>query len=67
MELKIKNRLDSLLIQNGYVLDFSDKTFENFVLKSVDEDINNEKYLILGTSKGKRLKSFWKMPKNQKL
>lgn len=67
MELKIKNRLDSLLIQNGYVLDFSDKTFENFVLESVDEDINNEKYLILGASKGKRLKSFWKNAEKQKI
>ena len=59
-ELKIKNRMDKLFIVDGYVLDFSNNSFQNFVLESVDEDIYDEKYSEFGDSKGNRLRGFWK-------
>ncbi|UUV16968.1 abortive infection family protein [Fusobacteria bacterium ZRK30] len=59
-DLKIKNRMDKLFIEGGYVLDFSNNSFQNFVLESVDEDIYDEKYDGFGGSKGNRLKGFWK-------
>ena len=45
----------------GYVLDFSDRTFSELVLGSVDIDIHSDKYMIDGTSKAKKLRAFWKI------
>jgi len=62
--------LDKKLIENllvgspGYVLDFSDKTFQDFVLDSVQIDIEQDKYKDVGTSKAKRLRSFWRQESN---
>jgi hypothetical protein len=44
-------------MRSGYVLDFSDHTFSEFFRSTVRVDIDNLKYG--GTSKGKRLRSFW--------
>lgn len=59
-ELKINNRMDKLFIKDGYVLDFNNSSFKNFVLESVKEDIFDEKYDGFGGSKGNRLRGFWK-------
>src|SRR3954463_11050656 len=44
---------------SGYVLNFSDRTFGEFVSEAVDIDIHNEKYTAEGTSKAKKLRTFW--------
>lgn len=45
----------------GYVLNFSDRTFGEFVFEAVDRDIHNEKYKTVGTSKANKLRTFWKV------
>lgn len=44
-------------MSTGYVLDFSNTTFRNFVKESIDIDIYDDKYSLLGTSKANRLRS----------
>ena len=44
-------------MSTGYVLDFSNTTFRNFVNESIDIDIYDDKYSLLGTSKANRLRS----------
>ena len=54
--------LESFLeMGSGYVLDFSNETFEEFVLESVDIEIYSEEYRFKGTSKANRLRAFWKI------
>lgn len=51
--------LDDLFeMSNGYVLNFSDRTFTQFFVEELNVDINDSTYLKNGTSKGKRLKCF---------
>lgn len=52
--------LEGLLgMATGYVLNFSDRTFALFVHDSVGLNIDDAKYSSSGTSKAKRLRSFW--------
>lgn len=44
----------------GYVSDFSDRTFREFVLEKTGIDISTESYEESGTSKANRLRTFWK-------
>lgn len=53
-----------LCMGSGYVLDFSNRTFEEFVRDNTGYEIYDEKYSIEGDSKGKRLRSFWKIESN---
>ncbi len=46
---------------SGYVLNFSDRTFGEFVFEAVGRDIHNEKYKAGGTSKANKLRTFWKI------
>ena len=57
-KLKLEKILES---QNGpgYILNFSDRTFDDFVLSNSKKDISEEKYRRLGTSKANRLRAFW--------
>jgi len=50
-----------LVMENGYVLDFSDRTFAAFVGDAVGIDINDEKYSVVGSSKANRLRQFIKL------
>jgi hypothetical protein len=50
--------LDGLLNQGGYVLDFSNARFAEFVQESTGRDIYDAKYANKGTSKGNRLRGF---------
>jgi len=43
----------------GYVLDFSNRTFQDFILNATNKDIYLEKYAVSGTSKANRLRVFW--------
>lgn len=48
-------------MSSGYVLNFSDRTFGEFVFETVGIDIHEEKYTTEGTSKAKKLRTFWKL------
>jgi hypothetical protein len=50
-----------LEMKSGYVLDFSDRTFQNFVGEAVNLDIENEKYHYSSNSKANRLRQFIKV------
>lgn len=43
----------------GYILDFSDRTFQDFVLTSTGKGIGSETYAVNGVSKANRLRTFW--------
>lgn len=45
---------------SGYVLDFSDRTFSDFVGEAVELDIHSERFKTEGGSKAKKLRALWK-------
>jgi hypothetical protein len=47
-------------MEGGYVLNFSDRTFGEFVAEATERDIHSEKYTAGGTSKANKLRTFWK-------
>ena len=53
-----KRVLERLFDRDGYVLDFSNRTFSEFFLEN-GVNIDEEKYLKYGSSKMKRLRAFW--------
>jgi hypothetical protein len=60
-----KRKLERLLgMSTGYVINFSDRTFSEFVEEHTGRDINDESYNDKGTSKANRLRSFWKLESN---
>ena len=51
-------------MSRGYVLDFSDRTFGEFVMDAVGLDIHSDKYTTGGTSKtskANRLRALWQL------
>lgn len=44
---------------SGYVCDFSNRTFADFVLENTGVDIADEKYALASGSKANRLRAFW--------
>jgi hypothetical protein len=55
-----KNKLENLLgMKSGYVLDFSDRTFQEFIIDSIGIDIYEVKYNYRSGSKANRLRGFW--------
>jgi hypothetical protein len=46
---------------SGYVLNFSDPKFGEFVRETVGINIDDERYCADGTSKAKKLRTFWKL------
>jgi hypothetical protein len=60
-----KIKLEKLLgMGNGYVLNFSNKTMQEFFLEHVNKDIYSESYSFKGDSKAKRLRAFWDVESN---
>jgi hypothetical protein len=53
-----------LEMKSGYVMDFSDSTFQEFVVETVGLDIDNEKYHYASNSKANRLRQFIKVESN---
>lgn len=51
-------------MQHGYILDFSNRTFQEFVAGSVERDIYDKKYDYASGSKANRLRGFWKEEPN---
>lgn len=61
-----KMKLEKLLQMNGgYVLDFSNDSFQRFIYENSGIDIYNDRYLEFGNSKANRLRCFWKKESNQ--
>lgn len=57
-----KNYLETLFEMNtGYVLDFSNQTFYEFIKNITNIDIHDIKYQIYGSSKAKKLRVFWQI------
>lgn len=48
----------------GYVLDFSNRTFQEFIADAVRKDIEDQKYNYASCSKANRLRQFWKIEPN---
>lgn len=56
-----KIKLEKLFgMRSGYVCDFSDRMFGDFVLESTGVDVYTEEYAQGGTSKANRLRTFWR-------
>lgn len=64
------NRIDSIKLEKifemseGYVLDFSNSTFRNFIFETLNIDIYDSNFEDKGTSKANRLRTFWKKETN---
>jgi hypothetical protein len=57
-----RNSLEKYLgMEGGYVLKFSERTFGEFVFEAVGVDIHSERYTTDGTSKARKLRTFWKL------
>lgn len=52
-------------MQGGYVLEFSNSKFQQFIFNNFKIDIYNTKYSIYGDSKANRLRAFWNIENNQ--
>lgn len=60
-----KKQLEDLFdMGGGYVLDFSNRTFQDFVADAVRRDIEDDKYNFASCSKANRLRHFWKVESN---
>jgi hypothetical protein len=60
-----KRRLEvALRMQSGYLLDFNDRTFAEFVFEAVKLDVSNARYASKGTSKANRLRAVWELESN---
>lgn len=63
-----KIKLEKLLeMESGYVLDFSNRTFAEFIQDNLDIDIYDEKYNYHSGSKANTLRAFWKKEDNLKV
>ena len=61
-----KRQFEQLLgMATGYVLDFSDRTFAEFVLDATGRDPDDAKYKDHGDSKANRLRGFWATEPNR--
>lgn len=49
---------------SGYVIDFSNRTLEEFVLESTGKEIYDEKYEFNSGSKANRMRAFWDIESN---
>ena len=60
-KLKLEKLFD---MGSGYVLDFSNRTFQEFILDNCGIDIYDEKYAYQSGSKANRLRAFWNEESN---
>tara|TARA_R110002072_G_scaffold110586_1_gene238387 strand:+ start:135 stop:968 length:834 start_codon:yes stop_codon:yes gene_type:complete len=60
-----KKNLEALLgMSTGYVMDFSDRTFKDFIGELIGVDIFDKKYDFASGSKANRMRAFWKVEPN---
>ena len=48
-------------MSSGYVLDFSDRTFSEFVMGAVGLDIRSDKYTTEGMSQASKVRALWRL------
>lgn len=62
LNMRDKRVLEEFLGRGSvYVLNFSDRTFGEFVQEAVDIEIHSDEYTIHGSSKAKKLRAFWEI------
>lgn len=66
LNFKEKQLFEKLFDRGGYVLDFSNRTFQEF-FRDFNIDIYSDKYQLYGDSKMKRLRAFWEVEPNAKV
>lgn len=54
-------------MKGGYVMDFSNQTFSEFIYDVTRVEIYDEKYSTYGDSKAKRLRAFWDLESNYRV
>src|SRR6266568_5483624 len=60
-----KRKLEQLLgMESGYVLDFTNRTFAEFVADSTGRNIYDPRYDYASGSKANRLRAFWQREEN---
>jgi len=60
-----KRKLEKVFsMHGGYVIDFTNQSFQNYIQNTIGINIYAEKYSEYGDSKAKRLKSLWKNENN---
>ncbi|MBL7965975.1 MAG: abortive infection family protein [Prolixibacteraceae bacterium] len=59
--IKLERLLD---MSSGYVLDFSNSSFESFIIENTGFEIYDEKYGQNSGSKANRLRAFWRIESN---
>ncbi|MEK3806691.1 abortive infection family protein [Bacillus sp. FSL H8-0547] len=60
-----RTKLEKIMgMSSGYVLNFSNRTFQNFIIEHVNREIYEDKYAFEGDSKAKRLRAFWIIESN---
>ena len=65
LSLQDKRYLERMLeMEGGYVLDFSNRTFHNFIYDSTKFNIEEERFYVDGESKARRLRAFWNLESN---
>lgn len=60
-KLKLENLFE---MSGGYVLDFSNRTFQEFIVENAQRDIYDSKYAYGSGSKANRLRAFWEKESN---
>ena len=65
LSLQDRRYLERMLeMEGGYVLDFSNRTFHNFIYDSTKFNIEEERFYVDGESKARRLRAFWNLESN---
>lgn len=60
-----KSKFEKLFkMSSGYVMDFSDRTFQEFIADALKIDIYDEKYKYSSGSKANRLRGYWLVESN---
>ncbi len=60
-----KDKLEKLLkMENGYVLDLNNRRFQELIQEHTNINIDEDKYSTNGSSKAKRLRTFWNVETN---
>lgn len=60
-----KSQIENLFgMRSGYVMDFTNQTFQEFILDSLEIDIYDKKYDYNSNSKANRLRAFFKIEPN---
>lgn len=65
LNFKDKRYFENILnMGNGYVLNFSNRAMQEFIIDAIGVDIYIDKYSIKGESKANRLRAFWEIESN---